>query len=66
MDHRMTALERAFDLAGSGQVSEYSEIIRAIRREGYFANQITGPALKRQLTGLIKTARERDLIVHRT
>jgi hypothetical protein len=35
MDRRMTALERAFDLARSGQVSGLSEIVGALRREGY-------------------------------
>ena len=53
----MTALERAFQLAKSGQVSGLTEIVKALRREGYSANQIEGPALKRQLAALIKTAR---------
>jgi hypothetical protein len=58
MDHRMTALERAFDLARSGQVSGLSEIVAALRREGYSRDQIEGPVLRRQLTSLIKTARQ--------
>jgi hypothetical protein len=53
----VTALERAFQLAKSGQVSGLTEIVKALRREGYSANQIEGPALKRQLAALIKTAR---------
>jgi hypothetical protein len=53
----MTALERAFQLARSGQVSGLSEIVKALSREGYSANQIEGPALRRQLTGLIEAAR---------
>jgi hypothetical protein len=55
--HRMTAMERAFQLAKSGEVSGLTEIVKALRREGYSANQIEGPALKRQLTNLIKAAR---------
>jgi hypothetical protein len=58
MDHRMTALERAFQLARSGQVSGLSEIVKALSREGYSGNHIEGPALRRQLAGLIKTARQ--------
>jgi hypothetical protein len=65
MDHRITALERAFELARSGQVSRFSEIIEGLRGEGYSANQVQGPILRRQLVDLIKAARERDLIAHR-
>ena len=57
----MTALERAFQLARSGQVSQLKEIVSALRREGYSPDQIQGRALRRQLADLIKTARERDL-----
>ena len=60
MDYRMTTLERAFQLARSGQVSGLSEIVEALESEGYSANQIEGPALRRQLTGLIDTARARE------
>jgi hypothetical protein len=66
MDHRTTALERAFQLAKSGEVSGVPGIRKALEREGYFGSQIEGPLLKRQLVGLIKAARERDLSVHRT
>ena len=61
MDHRMTALERAFQLAKSGQISGLSEIVVALRREGYSRDQIEGPVLRRQLTSLIKTARQHPL-----
>jgi hypothetical protein len=57
----MTALERAFQLAKSGQVSGVEEIRRSLDREGYSGNQIHGPILKRQLTGLVKTARTRPV-----
>ena len=65
MDHRMTALERAFQLARSGQVSGLPQIVEGLRGEGYSVNQVQGPILRRQLADLIIAARERDLIVHR-
>jgi hypothetical protein len=66
MDHRMTPLERAFQLARSGRVAGLRDIVNALRGEGYSADQIQGPILRRQLADLMKAARERDLIVHRT
>jgi hypothetical protein len=33
-------------------------VVTTLDREGYSANQIQGPLLKRQLTGLIKAARQ--------
>jgi hypothetical protein len=62
----VTTLERAFQLARSGQVSGLAEIVKALRREGYSPDQIQGRALRRQLADLIKTARERDLNADRT
>jgi hypothetical protein len=58
MDQKMSALERAFQLAKSGQVAGLTEIATSLNREGYSANQIEGPVLKRQLAGLIKAARK--------
>ena len=54
----MTAVERAFQLARSGRVAGLAEITTSLNREGYYANQIEGPVLKRQLTNLIKAARK--------
>ena len=53
----VTALERAFQLAKSGEVAGLTEIAKAVRREGYSSNQIEGPSLKRQLTNRIRAAR---------
>ena len=53
----MTALERAFALARSGEVSKVSEIVESLRRDRYDTRQLEGPALRRQLTNLIKAAR---------
>jgi hypothetical protein len=54
MDNRMTAIERAFQLARSGRASTVAAIDRALKHEGYGARQIEGPALRRQLAALIK------------
>jgi hypothetical protein len=58
MDQKITALERAFQLARSGTVAGLSDIVASLNREGYYASQIEGPLLKRQLTDLIKAARK--------
>jgi hypothetical protein len=63
MAHRMTALERAFQLARSGQVSSLPEIRKILHGEGYYQKEIQGPALQRQLAGLIKTARSLQTII---
>jgi hypothetical protein len=57
MDQRMTALERAFQLARSGRFAGLTDIIALLKRDGYSAGQIEGPLLKRQLADLIKAAR---------
>ena len=57
MDHRMTALEKAFQMARSGEVASNSEIVDSLKRHGYDTGQMQGPALRRQLTALIRAAR---------
>ena len=54
---RLTSMERAFHLARSGRFITLTEVVTTLDREGYSANQIQGPLLKRQLTDLIKAAR---------
>jgi hypothetical protein len=58
MDQKMTALERAFQLARSGSVAGLTGIVSSLNREGYSASQIEGRLLKRQLADLIKAARK--------
>ena len=53
MDNNVTALERAFSLAKSGACTTVGEIKVALKAEGYTIEHITGPALSRQLKGLI-------------
>jgi hypothetical protein len=64
MQHRATAVERAFQLARTGQVAEFSEIVKALRGERYSVDQLQGPMLKRQLVDLIKTARARGRLTN--
>jgi hypothetical protein len=58
---RMTTMERAFHLARSGRFTTLTGVVATLDREGYSASQIQGPLLKRQITGLIKTARPEPL-----
>lgn len=50
---RLTALERAFQLASSGQYRRVAEIERVLRHEGHSAEQLEGPLLRRQLRAAI-------------
>jgi len=58
MSKPATALERAFDLAKSGQVSTIDEIRNVLKHEGLDVNQVQGPALLRQLRALMEASRE--------
>jgi hypothetical protein len=60
MSNRATVMERAFELARSGQHRRIQEIIAALRREGYSTAQIQGQGLRRQLLALIKVARSQN------
>ncbi len=53
----LTALERAFALAKSGDYAKLSEIAAQLKSEGYSNAQLDGPSLKRQLRELCVTAR---------
>ena len=59
MDHNVTPLERAFQLARSGICASMADIKGALRIEGYELEHIVGTALNRQLTELIDQARSR-------
>jgi hypothetical protein len=56
MDHTITALERAFQLAKSGDCAAVPDIKRRLLREGYSVAQITGGTLSKQLVALIRAA----------
>jgi hypothetical protein len=51
MDHNITALERAFQLAKSGECDSIDDLKKRLRAEGYSTSQIVGRELARQLTG---------------
>ena len=53
MDQNVTALERAFQLAESGNVPSIDVLKRQLKAEGYSAATITGRTLVRQLLALI-------------
>jgi hypothetical protein len=56
VDHKLSALERAFQLARAGYVSNVDEIRKQLRREGYDWRALEGPSLQSQLRELIKAA----------
>ncbi len=51
-----STLERAFELARSGQYTTLSQLKHAVVAEGYDRKQLEGGALGRQLSALIKSA----------
>ena len=57
MDPSKTTLERAFELAKSGEIASVPDLRARLRSEGYVQQQIDGPALGRQLRNLIARAR---------
>ena len=64
MDPRTTELERAFQLAMSGDCRSVDEIRKKLSQEGYYATQITGKSLLRQLQGLIAAGLDARLKRH--
>lgn len=58
MDTRKTALQRAFELAQTGKYLNVLEIIKRLKAENYNAEQVQGPALKKQLIQLIEKSRK--------
>jgi hypothetical protein len=58
MDQGTSALERAFQLARSGEYASVEDIKRRLKAEGYTSEQITGSSLSKQLRALIQDARQ--------
>jgi hypothetical protein len=57
VDHKVSALERAFQLARLGQAADVENIRDQLKREGYDERVVDGgPSLKAQLRKLIKAA----------
>ena len=57
MGHESSAIERAFQLARTGQYASVEDLKKKLRAEGYSIATITGPTLLKQLRELIKAAR---------
>jgi hypothetical protein len=59
MTHRPTTLERAYELARTGDFNQPSEIQSRLKEEGYIdaEAQMIGPILRRDLRFLCQTAR---------
>jgi hypothetical protein len=57
MDTYRTALERAFELAKSGQCTTVEEIKKKLKAEGFQDNQVVGRTLTKQLRELIDAAK---------
>jgi hypothetical protein len=57
MDRSKTSLERAFELAASGTVSQVHQIRTLLKREGYDQRQLKGPAINKQLREIIGQAK---------
>jgi hypothetical protein len=56
MDHNVTALERAFQIAKSGNCLSVEGLRKQLKCEGYALHQVIGRSLFRQLNLLIKAA----------
>lgn len=52
-----TTLERAFDLARTGDYANLNQITKQLRAEGYDLKQIEGQSLRRQLRALCDDSR---------
>jgi hypothetical protein len=52
MAFRPTTLERAFDLARSGECAHVDDILKRLNAEGFGTQQVSGPSLIRQLREL--------------
>ena len=62
MNPSKTTLERAFELARSGECQNLDAVIQHLRSEGYTLYPLTGPALLKQLRGLIREATLKQLV----
>ena len=62
MAENMTTMERAFELARSGECESINALRQRLRREGYEAVHlhIHGASINRQLTDLIRAAKPSD------
>ena len=57
MDPNLTAIERAFQAAKSGEAESMDDILRLLKKEGYQVQYVDGLSVRRQLRGLMKGAK---------
>lgn len=55
-DPLKTPLERAFEIARSGEVANLTTLVSRLNAEGYNTLQVNGSALRKQLTKLIEAS----------
>lgn len=58
MTDRITTLERAFELAKSGDCASISDVREKLAAEGYSLQQLTGPTLLKQLRTLCTASQQ--------
>jgi hypothetical protein len=56
MQNNHTELERAFQLARSGNVQDVDRLIRQLKSEGYTGNHVEGKSIRLQLALLTERA----------
>ena len=59
---RPTSLERAFELARTGEYPTSGDVKVQLNAEGFAGEQIFGPSLLRQLRRLISAAKEEETL----
>jgi hypothetical protein len=56
MNSKPTAIERAFQLAKSGRYASVANLRKTLEAEGYPKEHFSGPTMRKQLEGLIRSA----------
>ena len=56
MQVHKTTLERAFELARSGHYATVCSLKQRLTKEGYVADQLTGPTLLAQVRAILRTS----------
>ncbi len=56
MEHNLTTIERAFQLAETRKCTTIEELRKVLRAEGHSLNALVGRALNKQLRDLMKNA----------
>lgn len=57
MDPDKTPIERAFEIAASGEPADIADLRKQLRAEGYDDKQLEGRSLIQQLRGILEEAK---------